>query len=467
MPRSPPRARPLGEPALRGPGPPWATPGALSGPAFPSDVAGDGPPKAQRRTLAVAARRAAKAAARPAVVLAARPSLARETIVSRLRARTEFLAALRVTRDELLCWEEAAVDAALVDFGQFLYDQGRSLGDFKDAIFGVRAYRTQWRRAFPCAWDSAWEWVALEPGERHPPLPRVVFAALVSLALLWRWWAVVVQLLLGFCGGARPGEACSRKRKHVILPRDVGLLDDTFGDVEAAEWVAYVAFPYTPGEGDAPKLTSRRKGSQHTTIEDPDAVGLLDLCLRHLSDEAPLWPASPGVLRDRIGRLCRAVGVPWGGTGLTCASLRAGCATELWRQTKDLSLCQWHLRHSDLRTLGHYIQELPAALVRARLPPAALRGCRRLEAALPGLVEAAHAGRLGGVFWHVSFLASARRVRPPPPRRTRSAEPRPAAVARPCGDSRRRQWSRELSGLGLEGLGPAWQLRAPVPLPPR
>ena len=140
-----------------------------------------------------------------------------------------------------------------------------------------------------------------------------------------------------------------------------------------------------------------------------------------------------------------------GGEGFTPASLRAGCATELFRRSQDLALVQWHLRHESQRTLRHYIQELPAAQVRARLSPACLRTCRDLAGGLPDIVAAAHAGLLGPVFWALprtrpggvpALGSAARRLRSAPARQ------RPPA----------RRWARELADLGLGGLGPAWQL---------
>ena len=278
-------------------------------------MAGDGPIRARGR--GIVARRASRAAARPAVRLADRPSLAAETVTARVRALAQFLLFAACSHLDLVASDGERVDELLTAFGQHLYDEGLTLDAFKAAIFAVRALRPVWRRAFPAAWDVAWEWAAIEPSSHHPPMPAIVFQAMVALALLWRWWPLLLQLILGFCAGARPGEACSRRRDHVILPRDVGFEDIPPGEglFDPSDFLAYVAFPYQPAEGSAPKLTGRRKGSQYTTVGDWDAVQLLDLCLRQLPKGTPLWPGSMPVFRDRFDRVLRrlASGGPGGG----------------------------------------------------------------------------------------------------------------------------------------------------------
>ena len=39
----------------------------------------------------------------------------------------------------------------------------------------------------------------------------------------------------------------------------------------------------------------------------------------------------------------------------------------MYQQTRDLVRVQWHLRHKDIETLRHYVQELPLAMSRAAL----------------------------------------------------------------------------------------------------
>ena len=73
--------------------------------------------------------------------------------------------------------------------------------------------------------------------------------------------------------------------------------------------------------------------------------------------------------------------------------MRAGCATELFQVTRDVSLVQWQLRHENMSTLRHYIQELPLAMTRAALSETELAVVRRFSRAAGRLREDAVAGR--------------------------------------------------------------------------
>ena len=79
--------------------------------------------------------------------------------------------------------------------------------------------------------------------------------------------------------------------------------------------------------------------------------------------------------------------------GFTPASMRAGCATEPFQVTRDVYPVQWQLRHENMSTLRHYIQELPLAMARAALIETELAVARRSSRAAGRLREDAMAGR--------------------------------------------------------------------------
>ena len=107
--------------------------------------------------------------------------------------------------------------------------------------------------------------------------------------------------------------------------------------------------------------------------------------------------------------------------GFTPASMRAGCATELFQITRDVSLVQWQLRHENMSTLRHYIQELPLAIARAALSETELAVVRRFSRAAGRLREDAVAGRGPQplVRSHWTAVRARRRARSAPPRASR------------------------------------------------
>ena len=192
-----------------------------------------------------------------------------------------------------------------------------------------------------------------EPVEHHVPLPKVVFRLGVAVALLMDDVAFAVGLFLGFIGGLRPGEAVKLLRSDIVLQHDVGRRSGP----------AFVVIR-EPGK-------ARRRGvqAQQVTIDDPANVAFLAWALNGLARAAPLWPSAPAAFARRWSLyFSNVLGLSVASEdGFTPASMRAGCATELFQVTRDVSVVQWQLRHENMSTLRHYIQELPLAIARAAL----------------------------------------------------------------------------------------------------
>ena len=74
-----------------------------------------------------------------------------------------------------------AVVTLLRDFGQSLFERGRSLGNYCETINAVAGLRRGWRSLLTAAWDLVSEWQMYEPVDHHVPLPKVVFRAGIAV----------------------------------------------------------------------------------------------------------------------------------------------------------------------------------------------------------------------------------------------------------------------------------------------
>ena len=130
---------------------------------------------------------------------------------------------------------------------------------------------------------------------------------------------------------------------------------------------------------------ARRRGvqAQQVTIDDPATVAFLAWPLSGLARAAPLWPSTPAAFARRWSLyFSNVLGLSVASEdGFTPASMRAGCATELFQVTRDVSVVQWQLRHENMSTLRHYIQDLPLAMARAALSETELAVVRRFSRA--------------------------------------------------------------------------------------
>ena len=108
----------------------------------------------------------------------------RERLIAELRKfatdRGDDLAALFVEGVD-------AVVTLLQDFGQSLFEHGRSLGDYRETINAVAGLRRSWRSLLTGAWDLVTEWQMYEPVDHHVPLPKVVFRRRRFCGRLVRW----------------------------------------------------------------------------------------------------------------------------------------------------------------------------------------------------------------------------------------------------------------------------------------
>ena len=167
----------------------------------------------------------------------------------------------------------------------------------------------------------------------------------------------------------------------------------------------------------------RRVQAQHVKISDPAIVRFLTWALEGLPRDAPVWSSSPSAFSRRWRVYIEDVlKLSASSTDGFCpASLRAGCATELYETTHDLVLVQWQLRHQDLTTLQSYVQELPMAMAQAALTPDQRVRVDRLSRSADLLLRRTVAGLEGAPIARAPWIAVRRRSRV----RSRSA-PAPA-----------------------------------------
>ena len=374
--------------------------------------------------------------ARPDADLLSRPQVSREEKTKRKRMILELRAyapSHGIDLAECFAIGPSQVADVLRHFGQSLYSDGRPLGDFRTTINGVVDFRRNWGRSLTSAWDVVTAWEFKEPVEHHIPIPKTVFRATFAVALLARDTPFGVVIVGGYIGGLRPGEAIGLRRCDFVLPVDRGLVG---GPV-------YIVVRH-PGKARGGR--GRRVQAQHVKISDPDIVRFLTWALAGLPRDAPVWSSSPAAFSRRWRVYIEDVlQLSASSThGFCPASLRAGCATELYEATHDLVLVQWQLRHQDLTTLQSYVQELPMAMAQAALTPDQRARVGRLSSSADLLLRRTVAGLEGAPIARAPWIAVRRR----PKARSRSA---PAPAARITDGSLIAE-SRPLSMLSLGDL---------------
>ena len=272
------------------------------------------------------------------------------------------------------------LDNVLKDYGQFLYSNDYAQGDFVETLNAVRARYEQTYRQLRGAWSLVTAWQLLEPGRNHAPVPPVLARALTALFLIWGWVEMAALVCLGFEAALRPGDLLFLTRRDLRFSTESGRLDRC----------VFVILRHSK--------TSKMKGArwQHVRLDSVFVIALLWGVFGNRAPDAPLF-SFVGSATQRARRLTvlfhaglAALGVPSGDKhGYVVSGLRAGGITAFFQHTQDMMLTRWRGRWDSLRTLEHYIQELPMAEQYARLPAAVRDKLARLSTLLPALVRGA------------------------------------------------------------------------------
>lgn len=174
----------------------------------------------------------------------------------------------------------------------YVYYLGRPYGVFSETINGITGRRPALRRQLALAWDLAFAWVADEPVNHHPALPKSILLAVAGLALLWGWPLGASIFLLSWCGLLRIGEAINATRGDLVLPRD------------SAPGVFFALLRIR-----LPKTRGVAARHQAARIDPEDVLSLLTAVCGDFPKDKKLWPYSSSTLRKRFNSLQAALGL--------------------------------------------------------------------------------------------------------------------------------------------------------------
>lgn len=151
-------------------------------------------------------------------------------------------------------------------YGLHLYESGKALYELRHLLVVVQQTFPLMRAAMAPAWSIVSKWEEIQPTRHRPPLPEVLYKAMVSTALFWHWTRFAGCLVLGMEGIARIGEIMNGLRMDLVLPED--LFDP----------VARFAFLKVR----KPKTKRRGRGRvQHLKVESEGAVRFLSETFGH------------------------------------------------------------------------------------------------------------------------------------------------------------------------------------------
>jgi hypothetical protein len=208
------------------------------------------------------------AAARRTEINLLAPLVGDKEVVKRSKIFDEFVIHARAEGiDEDALWSGAGfMSQALRLFGQHLYMNGRSRGDYARLVNAIRDRRPEWGPNLRGAWDLDRKWQAEEPTRHRIPLPSGMFEAAFVIALLRGWLPFATALLIGYLGALRPGELLRLTRKAILLPQDLASNDSQI----------FVVI-------DKPKTRRKAATTQHVVLEHVGALKFLSWRLQSLA----------------------------------------------------------------------------------------------------------------------------------------------------------------------------------------
>ena len=185
-----------------------------------------------------------------------------------------------------------SVNKALEMFGRDLHRSGRPYNHYAETINAVSALRPSLRRVLQGAWDLAFTWLREEPPTHHVAIPWQALLCLVSTAYVWNWPRVAGIIALSWGGITRIGEVLGAKRKHLVLPEDLGR-----------------TIQYCLLQIQEPKTRFKAARHQVAKLDQPQLLKVVEVAFEALSPEQALWPLSPQTLRLRFQKLVESVGL--------------------------------------------------------------------------------------------------------------------------------------------------------------
>ena len=212
----------------------------------------------------------------------------------------------------------------------------------------------------------------MQTGECRPVLSAPSLRALSSLCLLWSWYRFLGVTLTGFLGMLHPAEFLVLKRRDLVLPSDSLHSEPVF--------FVHVTNP----------KTWRFARRQHCKIDDPLVLLYVERAFAALSPGESLFAGGSFAYRKRWDAALHRLGIATGQSsrGATPAVLRGSGATYMFLSTEDLPRVQWRGRWAQLKTVEHYIQEVAAQTLVAKLDPLAKHRIGVLDSASSALLHA-------------------------------------------------------------------------------
>lgn len=245
-------------------------------------------------------------------------------------------------------------------YGVHLFSKGKGLYEFRHLLVLLQQRFPLMRPAMQPAWQLVSKWEEVQPVTHRRPLPEVLYKAMFSLAVFWKWTRFAGVLLLGMEGIARVGELLKAYRSDMVLPSDM---------FECERNLLFLKVR-------SPKTLRRGKGRvQHLRVESPPAIRALECIFSQLDDFLPLFPGSAAVFRDRWNRLLTALGLPLH-LRPTPSGIRGGAAIMAYQRGMAVSEIMWKMRLVSITTLESYIQELAAESLLTTLPDRTKRRIR-------------------------------------------------------------------------------------------
>ncbi|OLP86775.1 hypothetical protein AK812_SmicGene32096 [Symbiodinium microadriaticum] len=106
-------------------------------------------------------------------------------------------------------------------YGQYLYDAGRSIQEFRQLLAHCQDLVPRARPSFKAAWNLLSKWEKLEPTVHRTPMPEPILWAMVALAVSWGWLSWACSAMMCFLGCCRIGEVLKATRAELLTPRDL------------------------------------------------------------------------------------------------------------------------------------------------------------------------------------------------------------------------------------------------------
>ena len=271
---------------------------------------------------------------------------------------------------EQIGWDTLAAPLAARAYGMHLYSQGEPRYLYVYTLTGLQDVFPHLRAFMAPAWVIDRKWQIAEPGECRPVISAPVMRAVTSLCLLWQWFRFLGVTLIGFLGMLHPSEFLGLKRRDLVLPQDSLRHEPVF--------YVHISNP----------KTSRFARRQHCKIDDPLVLQYVTKVFGHLHQFEALFAGGASAYRRRWDAVFSHLGVPSSQRtrGATPATLRGSGATHMYLSCEDLPRVQWRGRWSQLKTVEHYVQEVAAQTLVARLNPIAKRAIQIFDATSTALL---------------------------------------------------------------------------------